>query len=105
MTTPSKTTQATPENPKIILVSLDAPAIDKELMDMVQKQIEERIPELNRTVSYTAKQMCGKEFWRLLPKVNRIHAGEYVSYLVTLKKLPLVPDGKTLSNANKYRLK
>lgn len=105
MNSPSKTTQTTPESTKLVFVRSQTSSFDKELMDMVQAKILERIPELDPNVSYTVKKMCGKEFWKLLAKGDRNNAGACVSYLVSLNKLPLVADGQTKSYSNKYLLK
>lgn len=98
-------THTTPEGPKLILVRSEKSSFDIELMDSVQARIMERIPELDPSVSHTVKQMCGKDFWKLLSKGDRNKAGACVSYLVSLHKLPLVYVGQTDSYSNKYLLK
>ena len=97
-------THATTEGFDLNLVLSATQALPNALLDSVLEHEKDRLPTLSTERTYTLKQMCDKEFWRALPKVDRLRAGQCLSYLVEAKRLPLVPNGKTEGNALRYRL-
>ena len=73
-------------------------------MNGVKQQAKTRIQKLQRGIKYTASQICGMPYWKMLPKVDKIIAGVCLSRLVADKQLPLMAAGTNSSNAKVYVL-
>ena len=81
---------------------------DYELSQVMLKTVEQQtsilLPGLARGVRYTAKQICGKAFWKMLSKGDKIVAGLCMARLVATLRLPLIEAGTNSSNAKVYVL-
>ncbi len=73
--------------------------------DFVRQQVDARLPDLERDASYTAKRLCGKEFWRHLNNGERRMAGRCIAYMVTRNLLPLTFAETRHEYPKKYQLK
>lgn len=78
--------------------------IDMNFVDNVQAQVEIRLFAMDVNASYTAKKICGNQYWSQLSSGQQKYAGICVSYLVETGALPLVAVGKTNENAQQYQL-
>jgi hypothetical protein len=78
--------------------------ISEATMDGVKQQAKEGIPRLQRGVKYTARQICGPSYWKVLSKADKIMTGMALAKLVADKQLPLAPAGTNWSNARVYSL-
>ena len=63
--------------------------IKKSLADSLDSRILGRVEVLSDYPAYTLERLCGYDFWKPLPKEDRISAGIYVSYQVQIGALPL----------------
>tara|TARA_R110001592_G_scaffold254940_1_gene518472 strand:- start:4767 stop:5024 length:258 start_codon:yes stop_codon:yes gene_type:complete len=52
----------------------------------------------------TARQLCGPDFWDALSKPEQLHAGKIVSAAVNAGMLPVVRNGSSGSNHQRYQL-
>ncbi len=73
--------------------------------EVVRQQVDEGLPDLERDASYTAKRLCGKEFWRHLNNGERRMAGRCIAYMVTRNLLPLTFAETRHEYPKKYQLK
>lgn len=80
-------------------------SVPQELLDSVRQQVEHSLPVLKHGVSYTLKQICGKDYWKSLTKPQRIHAGQCMAYMVELGVLPFTFAGFTGGNHKQYQRK
>lgn len=78
--------------------------ISEATMDGVKQQAKAGIPRLQRGVKYTARQICGLSYWKVLPKADKIMTGMALAKLVADKQLLLAPAGTNWSNARVYSL-
>ena len=64
-----------------------------------------RLPELYPDRDYDVEEICGRDYWRSLPKIHRIRGGRTIAYLVKAGQLPL--EFATCPHAvpKRYRLK
>ena len=62
--------------------------------DRVRNQVEEIVPALEPSESYTLETLCGEEFWSNLSPGECKTAGRYMTDIVKKKRLPLVLDPK-----------
>jgi hypothetical protein len=105
--TPAKTPDEAPKPaPKKISLPIHA---DYELSQVMLKTVEQQakllLPGLARGVRYTTKQICGKAFWKMLSKGDKIVAGLCMARLVATHRLPLIEAGSNASHAKVYELK
>lgn len=77
----------------------------RQLYDAARVLIEEFIPSMEFGESYTARQMCGPEFWRELEGYEPRLVGYCVVDMVLRGLLPLEFAGRTSANARLYTLK
>ena len=68
-----------------ILVLPNGHEIRSEALDRVRA----RIPELDRHRIYSVEKICGRDYCRSLPKIDRIRAGKAIAYLVATGQLAL----------------
>lgn len=80
-------------------------AVPKDLYDRVLHQVELRLKGLKCGVSYTAKSLCGDEFWKQLNRGDRNKTGICISGMTEHGKLPLILTGQTGAHAKQYQLK
>lgn len=66
-------------------------SIHQDLADSVLQQVEEGLPYLLPDEKYTLKMICGDDYWSQLGNGEQRKVGQYISYLVDLHRLPLVP--------------
>lgn len=82
---------------------------DYELSQVMLKTVEQQatilLPGLARGVRYTTKQICGKAFWKMLSKGDKIVAGLCMARLVATYRLPLIEAGSNASHAKVYALR
>ena len=83
----------------------DEHTVSKGFFDSVRTQVEGSLPGMVAGQSYTAKQMCDKDFWKKLTKIQRISAGKCIAHMVIRGSLPLEYVGKDGANAKHYQLK
>jgi len=76
-----------------------------EFLESVLIQATKRIPKLTANKKYTARKICGKEFWDEFSSWEAILAGQIISYLTDEGLLPLVHAGRTDQNAQLYEVK
>jgi hypothetical protein len=76
-----------------------------EFFELLREHVEERIPELESSGTYTLEQVFAKEVWDALSIVERRLVGHYIWQLVKSNKLLLICVGKTGANARLYQLK
>ena len=79
--------------------------IKKSLTDCVQARILARVETLSDYPPYTLQKLCGYDFWKPLPKEDRIAAGIYVSDQVEKGLLPLRHVPRKHEYPKYYRLK
>jgi hypothetical protein len=72
--------------------------------DLLQR-VRSRIPELDRNRDYSLEEICGKEFWKPLPKSHKIRGGRTGAYLVQTGQLPLEFASCPHAVPKRYRLK
>ena len=98
-------TDQTNEKPEVITVLLNGNCIPNDFYNKVKLQIKDRLPSLNHGPSFTAKNLCGKDFWSSLTVVERRWAGKCVLDLVKHGELPLIPVKHAHEYPKKYKLK
>jgi len=96
-------THTTPEKFDLELVLSETQTLPIALLDSVLEHVTQRLPTLSTERPYTLKQMCTKEFWRALSKMDKLRAGQCMSYLVKQHRLPFRPDGQVRAS-NRYQL-
>ncbi len=67
----------------------DGYSVTKIFYDLIMQQVVAMLPRLTRNKSYTAKKLCGKEFWGLLEKGECLIAGRSIAHMVVHGVLPL----------------
>ena len=72
-------------------------------LNSVHNAVLGNINSLSRNRQYTAKRICGEEFWSQLDDGTRRTAGWCVSHLVATQQVPLIYVGKDSENAKKYQ--
>lgn len=75
------------------------------LIDRVRAQGDARLPELSAGRCYTARQLCGEEFWIALESWAPTRLGAALSYLACSPTFPLVYVGKNSRNHRLYVLR
>lgn len=71
----------------------------------IKVKIEYRLPSLGHGPKFTAKNLCGKDFWSLLTRGACRLAGMCVVHLVENGHLPLIPVKHAHEYPKKYQLK
>jgi hypothetical protein len=95
-------TTNTDKNLKLLILVGDT-WIDKNLCDKVLVCVKSNLSKMIPGVSLKLKQICGNDFWQLLSKGEKIHAGLYVSELVKKGELPL-EFGEPRSHSNTFHI-
>lgn len=90
---------------KVSLPIHDDYELSQVMLASVEQQAKISLPGLVPGVRYTAKRICGKAFWKMLPKGDKIVAGICMSRLVATNRLPLIETGTSGSNSKVYALK
>ncbi len=105
--TPAKVPNAVPKSTpkKASLPIHDDYELSQEMLNSVEQQAKMSIPRMERGARYTAKQICGKAFWKMLSRGDKIVAGICMSRLVKTNRLPLIEAGSNASHAKVYELK
>lgn len=88
---------------KYILL-LDGTAVHENFYNSIFQQVDEIIPAMKLGKPYTAKTLCGPEFWEGLGSKQRL-AGQCISNMVYLGQLPLQVIGCEHQFPRKYRRK
>lgn len=57
--------------------------------ERIKQQVEKRICELGHKGNYTARMLCGEEFWSALSRGESILAGHCIASMADTKVLPL----------------
>ena len=91
--------------PEEIIVLQNGDCIPKALHDSLMSQIKIRLPVLTHGVDYTVENLCGKDFWSLLKRGERILAGKFVVYQVENGYLELITVKWEHEYPKKYKLK
>lgn len=92
-----------PERVVRVVVS-ETRAVDRELMQRVEQQVRDVLPDLHPEQQYTLKMLCGAKFWNSLSRGQKIEAGVAMVHLVSIHALPLTFADRTRSNSIRYRL-
>ena len=71
--------------------------------DCLMALVLSRLPHLLRDLSYTAREICGEDFWGALAPDECVTAGITLSRLVEIGAVPLVYVGKNDRNHHVYR--
>lgn len=85
----------------------DKTKVSKHFYFSILSQVKYRLPDLQHESTYTAKKICGKEFWNteLFDTPERILAGKCIVHIVTHEYVPLKCAGVNSENAQLYQLK
>ena len=83
----------------------DGTWVAERFYDQILQLILDVAPALEVDRYYTAKKLCGNEFWNTLKKSQRIKAGKCVVDMVRKNLLPLCFAGPTKANSQQYKLK
>lgn len=83
----------------------DGTWVEERLYESVLQQIRKALPALNQYVKYTAKRLCGKEFWDQLAKCDQINAGKCLVHMVENGLLHLSFAESNHEYPKKYQLK
>ncbi len=77
--------------------------VEERFFNRMFKLIFDFKSELNLSKSYTAKKLCGEEFWKLLEKGERIIAGKCIAHMVARKFITLDFAGVTIAKSRLYK--
>ena len=67
----------------------DGYSATSEFFNEIRLHVQRRLPELQRERHYTAEQLAGKEFWRLLNRGEQPLAGRCIAFMAARDLLPL----------------
>ena len=90
---------------QIMLVLSNGDTILEDTYTRVLKQVEEIVPALEPSESYTLETLCGEEFWNGLAVGERRMAGRYIAHVAKQGPFPLEFVGCKHQYPKKYRLK
>jgi hypothetical protein len=70
-------------------------SVHTDILDLIRFVVQEKIPELSPSKSYTLKQICGEESWDMFDKqIDKIEAGYCMVHLVEMETLPMISSNK-----------
>jgi hypothetical protein len=75
--------------PVVMVLLYDGHAVRQTLFDGVRLHVEEALPRLKPGARYTAKMLCGDEFWGRLTRGECSMAGRCLAHMVMKGLLPL----------------
>lgn len=96
---------STPDNIEKYILLHDGKIVNKAFYDMIIERIADVLPAVIPSVSYTAEDLCGEEFWRTLDDGHRRRAGKCMVHMVKTGKLPLQIQGCEHQYPRKYMLR
>ena len=65
-------------------------SVDPKFLDCIYCAVDESLPTLPYNTKFTLKNICGKEFWKMLERGEKIRAGWCMVHLVEMNELPLM---------------
>ncbi|MER0217513.1 MAG: hypothetical protein DU481_15430 [Nitrosomonas sp.] len=80
----------------------DGTWVEERFYDQILQLIKKTVPDLGFEQVYTAKKLCGKEFWDTLEKSERILAGKCVVDMVRKGRVRLRSVGTNGANLALY---
>ena len=79
--------------------------VSKAFFDRIRTHVEESLPGMIHGQLYTAKQLCGTDFWSQMTRPQRISVGKCIAHMVSRGDLSLEFAEPTSANAKRYQLK
>ena len=76
--------------------------VGKTTFEMAWNQVRKGLPEPDDRKQYTARMMCGEEFWQSHPCRRRPSLGRSIKYFVTHEMLPLREVNAGKKGSRKY---
>ena len=80
-------------------------SVHPEFLSCIHIAAKDRIPVLTPNVAFSAKQICGKDFWSMLTPGEQKMAGSCMVHLVEKQELPMSSVESSHEYPKHYQLK